>query len=203
MAPTPTFVVETTTELERQISKLRQTVQKYTGAAFRSVRSGVDSVVDVENRVENRMSKLVSDKETLTPNGLYVGVATLASMVFTRYRSFPIRWFVPPVVFAASMKYFLPLTSDNLCEYYEEKEQRFAPQFSEARRSQWQKLQQYWYTGVDHLKMTGDKVGSLFSAGVKDMEKSTGLKIATLLPQEAKTLQEKVATPENSAKKLI
>lgn len=157
------------------------------------------------------MSKLVSDKESITPNGLYVGVATLASMVFTRYRTylflilgaFPIRWFVPPVVFAASMKYFLPLTSDNLCEYYEEKEQRFAPRFSEARRNQWQKLQQYWYTGVDHLKMTGNKVGSLFSAGVKDMEKSTGLKIATLLPQEAKTLPEKVATPESSDKKLI
>ena len=48
-----TYVVETTTELERQSSKLRQTAQKYTGEAFRSVRSGVDSVVNVEHRVES------------------------------------------------------------------------------------------------------------------------------------------------------
>jgi len=34
------------------------------------------------------MTKLMSKDESLTPNGLYVGVATLASMVFTRYRMY-------------------------------------------------------------------------------------------------------------------
>jgi len=53
-----TYVVETTTELERQIGKLRQTAQKYTGDALRSVRSGVDSVVNVENRFESMLMLL-------------------------------------------------------------------------------------------------------------------------------------------------
>lgn len=32
------------------------------------------------------MNELVAQNESLTPNGIYVGVTTLASIVFTRYR---------------------------------------------------------------------------------------------------------------------
>ena len=129
-------------------------------------------------------------------------LATVCISLFTA-GAFPIRWFVPPVVFAASMKYFLPKTSDNLVEYYEKKEYQYAPQLSETRRNYWEKAQQYWYTGVDHLTMTGDKLRSLFSTGVQDVQRSTGLQISTLLPPENKTVPEKVATPEVSGKKII
>ena len=80
------------------------------------------------------MNSLIAKDETVTPNGLYVGVVTLASIVFTRHGSFPIRWAVPPVVLLASMKYFLPHTTQNIGEYYETKEQSYAPSFSKARR---------------------------------------------------------------------
>ena len=73
-------------------------------------------------RIQDRVSSLLAKNENLTPNGLYVGVLTLASMVFTRHRAFPIRWIVPPVVLVASMRYFLPGTSDNIADYYEMKE---------------------------------------------------------------------------------
>jgi len=101
------------------------------------------------------------------------------------------------------MKYFLPKTSDNLVDYYEQKEQHYAPQFSETRRKNWEQVQQHWYTGVDHLKMTGDKLRSWLSTGVQDVQKTTGLQISTLLPQEAKTVPESVATPKESGKKII
>lgn len=129
-------------------------------------------------------------------------LATVRILSFT-LGAFPIRWFVPPAMFAVSMKYFLPKTSENLCEYYEQKEHHYAPEFSDARRSQWEKVQQHWYTGVDHLKMTGEKLRSWFSTGVQDVQKSTGLQISSLLPQEAKTLPEKVATPKDAGKKII
>lgn len=93
----PITVVETRTELERQMGLLRQKFQHYTGDMFRSLRSGIDSVVNAEHRVESmfefvngidadRMSSLWAKDESVTPNALYVGVATLASMVFTRHR---------------------------------------------------------------------------------------------------------------------
>ena len=88
-------------------------------------------------RIQDRVSSLLAKNENLTPNGLYVGVLTLASMVFTRHRAFPIRWTVPPVVLVASMRYFLPGTSDNIAEYYEKKEEALSKPFSEARRAQW------------------------------------------------------------------
>ena len=40
-------VVETTTELERQVSRARQAVQQYTSGVLASVRSGVSSVIPV------------------------------------------------------------------------------------------------------------------------------------------------------------
>lgn len=33
------------------------------------------------------MNKLIAKDEPITPDGLYVGVATLAGVVFTRYRT--------------------------------------------------------------------------------------------------------------------
>lgn len=88
-------LVETSTELERQVGSLRRAIQRQTGDAVHKVKSGVNSVINVENRVESalataytdRVNQLVAKDESLTPNGLYVGVITLASMVFTRHRT--------------------------------------------------------------------------------------------------------------------
>lgn len=127
--------------------------------------------------------------ESLTPNGLYVGVATLASIVFTRYRtcisytgSFPIRWLAPPAVLALSFKYFLPHTFDNTAEYYESLEQKHFPQFSEKRQSVWDMVKQHYYTGVSHMERAGEQAKGAFSSGIQNMEQSTGLKIGSVLP---------------------
>lgn len=84
----PLRVVETTTELERQVGDLRQRVQAVARDGLQSLRGGVDRVVTMENKVGSRFDKLLAKDETVTPNGLYVGIVTLASMVFTRHRTF-------------------------------------------------------------------------------------------------------------------
>lgn len=49
----PLVVVETETELERQIGNIRHAVQGYTRDALQTVRSGVDRVVQTEHKVES------------------------------------------------------------------------------------------------------------------------------------------------------
>ena len=132
-------------------------------------------------RIQDRVSSLLAKNENLTPNGLYVGVLTLASMVFTRHRAFPIRWTVPPVVLVASMRYFLPGTSDNIAEYYEKKEEALSKPFSEARRAQWTRAKQFWYTGIDHLQMTREKLAGTWTSTVRGLEDSTGLQVSSIL----------------------
>ena len=132
-------------------------------------------------RIQDRVSSLLAKNENFTPNGLYVGVLTLASMVFTRHRAFPIRWIVPPVVLVASMRYFLPGTSDNIAEYYEKKEEALSKPFSEARRAQWTRAKQFWYTGMDHFQMTREKLAGTWMSSVQGLEDSTGLKVSSIL----------------------
>ena len=48
-------VVETSTELERQVSRARQAVQQYTSGVLASVRSGVSSVIHAEDKVEGTL----------------------------------------------------------------------------------------------------------------------------------------------------
>ena len=45
-------VVETHTELERQVSRARQAVQSFSAKFLGSVRSGVNSVIKTEDKVE-------------------------------------------------------------------------------------------------------------------------------------------------------
>lgn len=132
-------------------------------------------------RIQDRVSSLLAKNENLTPNGLYVGVLTLASMVFTRHRAFPIRWIVPPVVLVASMRYFLPGTSDNIADYYEMKEEALSKPFSEARRAQWARAKQFWYTGIDHFQMTREKLAGTWTSSVRGLEDSTGLQVSSIL----------------------
>lgn len=51
-ADSPVTAIETTTELERQVSQARAFVQTHTRDFLRTARSGVDSAIAVENHVE-------------------------------------------------------------------------------------------------------------------------------------------------------
>ncbi|WFC99631.1 hypothetical protein MYAM1_002376 [Malassezia yamatoensis] len=171
----PVTVVETSNELEHQVGKLRNAVQSTTRSAIGSVRSGVDRVVNTEHQVETK-------DETLAPNALYVGIATLSSIVFTRYRSFPIRWLAPPAVFALSFKYLLPHTFDNTADFYESWEQKRFPGFSAQRQNVWTRIQQTYHTGVSHLGRAGDQARDAISSGIEGVENRTGLRVSSAIP---------------------
>lgn len=67
-ADKPLTVVETTTELERQVGNIRRTIQEYTRDSFQAVRSSVNKVVNAEHRVESTSAAsthLVTNAQTL------------------------------------------------------------------------------------------------------------------------------------------
>ncbi|WFD31688.1 hypothetical protein MSPP1_002727 [Malassezia sp. CBS 17886] len=198
----PIVAVETTSELERQVAQVRRAVQGYTHGATQMMRSGVDNVVHTEQKVENRMGRLLAKDEQVTPNGLYVGVATLASMVFTRHRTFPIRWLTPPLVFAVSLRYFLPHTTTNIAGYYKSVEHSYCPQFSEKRSHLWDTLVAHTSTGVGEASKAARASADSMRSGLQSMEKNTGVKLASLLPQGAKPAAPAPVSAEDS-KKLI
>lgn len=58
--------VETSTELERQVGQVRQALQRLSSNLFGSIRSGVDSVVRIEDKVERTCEVAHALKRKLT-----------------------------------------------------------------------------------------------------------------------------------------
>lgn len=135
--------------------------------------------------------------EHLTPNGLYVGIATLAGLVFTRHRAFPIRWLAPPVVFIAAMSYWLPHTTANLGRFYEQIEGAHFPQVTEHRVKLTDTLQSYYSRAVAQTTDLASMTRAQVASGVAGLEKSTGLRLGTVEPAP---LQE---APKEEPKKLV
>lgn len=88
---------------------------------------------------------------------------------------------MPPVVLFASMKYFLPGTTDNICDYYEKKEHEYSPSFSESRQASWNRVKRFWFTGLDHMQMTGNQINESWKTGLQGLENTTGLKVSSVL----------------------
>lgn len=85
-------------------------------------------------------------------------------------------------MFALSLKYFMPHTFDNSAEYYEKKEQKFCPSFSEKRQATWDFLKQNYHTGISHLERAGYQTRDAISSGIQNVEQSTGLKVGSVFP---------------------
>ncbi|KDQ54622.1 hypothetical protein JAAARDRAFT_209320 [Jaapia argillacea MUCL 33604] len=175
------LVVDEPSELEKQIGDVRR---KVTGAyldAHASVQGVVSRWIGVEHAVESRIKSLLDPTEEITPGLLYTTIATLSTSIVTRSRGLPTRLILPPTAFLVSLSYFLPKTSSNVSDYYEELEDRFAPTFGEKRR-----------IGVAHSAMAVDRVkdslagaregfGKGVGNGVDWVQGLTGLKIREAL----------------------
>lgn len=169
------------TELERQIGSARRTLSHLTSDTTTSVRSLVDRWIAVERRVESEVKSLVPTSEPLTPGLLYVGVATLAGSIFTRYRAFPIRLLTPPIALVASLTYFNPQLARNLGTYYTELEHKYAPALTEQRR-QWQsKGEQVLKDTTKGVRELKDKTEQGVRSGLQTVEEQTGLKVADVV----------------------
>ncbi|CEH12915.1 Apolipoprotein O [Ceraceosorus bombacis] len=174
----PVTLIETHTALEGHVGDARRALQSSFSDLKGYVQSGVSRWIGVERAVENRVSSLVSDSEPLTPGILYIGVATLASSVFTRYRALPLRLLTPPLALVVSSQYFLPKTTSNVSSYYVELEGRHFPAVKEHRESALQSVRGLLSSAGKSTKEAREEAAKAWKRSLKSVEDVSGLKVA-------------------------
>ncbi|KAF8508067.1 apolipo protein O-domain-containing protein [Gautieria morchelliformis] len=126
------ILVQTHSVLEEHIAAARRVVTSTLYDAHFRVQGIVDRWIGLEHAVERRVKSLIPVDESLTPGGLYVGVATLTASILARNRSRFLRFSLPPVLFFISMNQFLPKTTHNLSSYFSSLERAHAPALADA-----------------------------------------------------------------------
>ncbi|KAJ1025872.1 hypothetical protein NDA16_002498 [Ustilago loliicola] len=174
-------IVPVQTELERQIGSARRSLSHLTTDTRHSVRNLVDRWISIERSVEGEVKSLIPASEPLTPGLLYVGVATLAGSIFTRYRAFPIRILTPPLALIASLNFFNPHLAHNLGAYYTEVEQKYLPALTEQRRSLQNQGKKYLDSTTKNIHELKDKTEHGVRSGLETVEEKTGLKVADVV----------------------
>ncbi|PWN51635.1 hypothetical protein IE53DRAFT_361419 [Violaceomyces palustris] len=174
-------VVEVHTELERQIGSLRRSLSDVSKDARESVKGGVDKWISIEKGIENEVKSVIPSDEPLTPGILYVGVATLAGSVFTRFRSFPIRLVAPPLMMVGSLQYFLPKTSSNLAQYYDRFEQAKFPQLHASRVSAVERIRHSLASSIQTAQQAKSDAERGLKKSLSEVENVTGLKVGQVV----------------------
>lgn len=169
------------TELERQIGSARRSVSRFTAGTRESLRNLVNDWISVERTVEREVKTLIPASEPLTPGLLYVGVATLAGSIFTRYRAFPIRVLTPPLAFFASLSFFQPQLSHNVAQYYVQAERKHAPALTRQREALLHESRKYLNTTTHSIHELKDKTEAGVRQGLNKVESTTGLRVSDVV----------------------
>ncbi|TFY56832.1 hypothetical protein EVG20_g8772, partial [Dentipellis fragilis] len=125
------IVVETPTELERQIGHARRAATRVLNDTHAQVQGVIGKWIGIEQAVESRVKSLIAPDEPLTPGILYAGIAALSGSVLARTRGLPLRVLVPPTLFVLAAQQFIPKTSHNVATYAGELEERYTPGLAE------------------------------------------------------------------------
>ncbi|KAI6118467.1 apolipo protein O-domain-containing protein [Pisolithus sp. B1] len=123
----PLVLLDTPSPLELKIGQIRREVCGYYADARANVQGIVDRWIHVESMVETRLKSFRDPTEPLNPGLLYTGVAALTTSIFTRSRSLPTRFLLPPLSLLGAFAYFLPRTAYRVGSYAEELESRYVP----------------------------------------------------------------------------
>ncbi|RPD54981.1 hypothetical protein L226DRAFT_509315 [Lentinus tigrinus ALCF2SS1-7] len=179
--PEPEVVlVETPSELEKQIGVARRALTDTYLDAHARVQTVVSRWIGVEQAVENRVKSLVAPDEPLTPGILYVGVATLTGSVLARNRIFW-RLTLPPALLILSLNHFLPKTSHNVSSYLGSLEETHFPTLAEKHEIAKAHSAMTW----ERVKDATQNGRETFSEGVANLvgkvEETTGLKLRETL----------------------
>lgn len=174
-------IVPVQTELERQIGTARRSLTHLTSDTRTTLRGLVDRWISIERSVEGEVKTLIPASEPLTPGLLYVGVATLAGSIFTRYRALPIRILTPPLALLVSLHHFNPQLASNLGGYYEQLEQRYVPALTEQRRKWTSKGEGYVQEATKSINELKDRTEQGVRSGLQTVEQQTGLKVADVV----------------------
>ncbi|KJA26504.1 hypothetical protein HYPSUDRAFT_36214 [Hypholoma sublateritium FD-334 SS-4] len=202
-SPTPDILlVDTPSQLEREIGVVRRHVLRAYGDAHAHVQGWVSRWIGVEHAVEKRVKAIIAPDEALTPGLLYTGVAGLTGSILARNRMLPTRALLPPLLLVLSARHFLPQTSGNLAAYLGDLEDTYFPTFAEKHE-----------IAKAHSAMTWDRVKETTKGGrewidhgavvaVEKIQETTGLKLKeTLGWNKAGTVEaaEKAASETGSA----
>ncbi|KAH9852398.1 apolipo protein O-domain-containing protein [Lenzites betulinus] len=173
-------LLETPSELEKQIGFGRRAVTTTYLDAHARLQGVISRWIGVEQAVESRVKSLVAHDEPLTPGILYVGVATLTGSVLARNRLFW-RLTLPPTLLILSLNHFLPKTTYNVSSYLTELEEKHFPAFAEKHEIAKQHSAMTW----ERVKDATHNGRETFSSGVAGLvgrvEEATGLKLRETL----------------------
>ncbi|KAH9837539.1 apolipo protein O-domain-containing protein [Rhodofomes roseus] len=175
------LLIETPSELEKQIGKVRSSVTATYLDARAQVQGVVSRWISVEESVEKRIKSLVAPDEPLTPGILYVGVATLTGSVLARNRSLPVRLALPPTLLLLSLRHFLPKTGHNVSSYLGSLEDTYLPGVAEKHDIAKAHSAMTWARLQDASAAGRARLGESVLRAVVSLEQATGLKLQDTL----------------------
>ncbi|KAF9007090.1 apolipo protein O-domain-containing protein [Cyathus striatus] len=157
--PDPEIIlVETPSQLEKQIGVARVQTLQAVSEARAHVQGWIDRWIGIEHAVENRVKSIISPQESLTPGLLYVGIAALSGSIIARNRFLVTRLILPPTLLVLSANHFLPKTTTNLREYFASLEDTYFPTFSEKHEiakahssMTWERIKEATASGREHI----------------------------------------------------
>jgi len=122
------------------------------------------------------VKSILSPTEPLTPNALYVGIATLSGSILTRNRSILTRVAVPFAFFTLSFRELLPETYSNLTTYLGSLESHYYPELSRKHDVAIAHSKMGWEMFREKVNAGKDSVYGAVEQGVTKTEAATGLK---------------------------
>ncbi|GAA6011452.1 hypothetical protein JCM10207_002624 [Rhodosporidiobolus poonsookiae] len=112
----PAVLVPEKSPLQDQVAAARLAAAEQLKGLSEATEQGKEQWLQWEKSAEGAVKSVVSPKDQLNPNAVYVAVATLAGSVLGRNRGFLLRLVLPPTFFLLSAAHFLPNTFDNAAE---------------------------------------------------------------------------------------
>ncbi|KAF9552095.1 hypothetical protein CPC08DRAFT_674493 [Agrocybe pediades] len=187
--PTPdVLLVESPSELEKQIGVARRHVHRAYSDAHAHIQGWVSKWIGVEHAVENRVKSIISPEESMTPNLLYVGVATLTGSILGRNRILLTRLLLPPIFLVASAKYFIPKTTHKLSSYLGSLEETYLPEVAAKHEVAKAHSAMTWERVKEATKNGREQINHGAVVAIAKVQEVTGLKLQETLgwKEEAK-----------------
>ncbi|CCM06590.1 uncharacterized protein FIBRA_08868 [Fibroporia radiculosa] len=178
---TDILLLDTPSELEKQIGVARRAVTATYDDARGQVQGVISRWINVEQAVEQRLKSLVAPDEPLTPGLLYVGVATLTGSIFARNRILAARIFLPPTLLVLSFNHFLPKTATNIQGYLGSLEDTYFPTLAEKHEIANQHSAMTWERIKDATSNGRETLASSVESAIVRLEDVTGLKLKETL----------------------
>ncbi|BGP19939.1 hypothetical protein JCM10213_003532 [Rhodosporidiobolus nylandii] len=127
-------LVPVKTPLQDQVAAARKDAAAALHGMVQKGEEGKAQWLEWEKAAEGKVASVISARDQLNPNGIYVAVATLAGSVVGRSRGLLLRASLPPAFLLLSTSYFLPHTWANVRSAAEQFEAAHMPRVRDLRQ---------------------------------------------------------------------